>query len=243
MKNIEKLKTILNREQLIAFLKEENNSYSTFILDRIDRNKTELYGTPSQSHHIIPEHRGGSNQQWNRMQLSIEEHAQAHKLLHEIYGYDHDLGAYHMINGQIELGFKTIRKIAQATMKEKNLSFWNRDVQRELGSRKKNRAPAARNKYILVALFNGFTLQHVISNETITIEPCECTSLVYVVEKLMAHPLMESKRESWETCKKKENFYALTALTRTLTGHVDERTKKSVFTFWNWRVTDINLLD
>lgn len=59
----------------------------------------------------------------------------------------------------------------------------------------------------------------------------------------MAHLLMISKRESWNTCEKKEKFYALTALTRTLTGHVDEKTKKSVFTFWNWRVTGINLLD
>lgn len=128
MKNIEKLKTILNREQLIAFLEEENNLFSTFILDKINRNKAELSNVSSQSHHIIPKHRGGSNQLWNRVRLSIAEHAQAHKLLYDIYGFDHDLGAYHMINGQIELGFETIRKIAQKTMKEKNLSFWNKNV-------------------------------------------------------------------------------------------------------------------
>lgn len=238
-----KLKSLLNREQLIAFLTEENNSYSHFILERINRDPLELYNIRTQNHHIIPEHRKGPDKRWNFITLSVEEHAMAHQLLYENYNYKDDLGASQMIRGQIEAGFETIREIARATMKEKNVSFYNREVQRELGSRKKKRAPAARNIYILAALSKGFGLQHTTSGEMVYIEPNECSSLVDVVEKLMAYPVMENKRESWNTCENKEKHYAITALTRTLTGHIDKKTKKSVFTFMSWRVLGINRFD
>ena len=227
MHDISKFKTILNREQLIAYLTEENNSYSHFIRERINRNPLELYNIRTQNHHIIPEHREGPDKKWNFIKLSVEEHAIAHQLLYENYQYKQDLGASQIIRGQVELGFETIREIARATMKARNVSFYNSEVQRQLGSRKKNRAPAARNSFILAALCRGLRLQHTTSGEIVTIEPYECSSLVNVVDKLMNHPLMDDKRESWNTCKNKEKHYAITALTRTLTGHIEK--KKKVF--------------
>lgn len=90
-------------------------------------------------------------------------------------------------------------------------SFYNSEVQRELGSRKKNRVPAARNAYVLAALYKGFSLQHA-TGEIITIHPFECASLVYVVDKLMASPLMNDKRAAWEACADKEKHYAMLSL-------------------------------
>jgi hypothetical protein len=59
----------------------------------------------------------------------------------------------------------------------------------------------------------------------------------------MLHPQMEDKRQSWDLCEKKEKHYSITALTRTLTGHIDKPTGKSVYTFMGWRVLGINKID
>ena len=42
---------------------------------------------------------------------------------------------------------------------------------------------------------------------------------------------MKEERESWDQCQKKEKSYWITALTRTLTGHVCKKTGKCVFSF------------
>lgn len=57
----------------------------------------------------------------------------------------------------------------------------------------------------------------------------------------MQHPSMTSIRPNWYLCSKKEKHYAITALTRTLTGYIDKKTNKSVFTFLNWRLLGINI--
>ena len=41
-------------------------------------------------HHIVPKHMGGSDHPDNLIELSIEEHAQAHKKLYEEQGYWQD---------------------------------------------------------------------------------------------------------------------------------------------------------
>lgn len=55
-------------------------------------------------HHIIPRHMGGTDDPDNLIKLTIEEHAEAHKLLYEKYGRDEDrlawLGLARMIEGQ-----------------------------------------------------------------------------------------------------------------------------------------------
>ena len=37
-------------------------------------------------HHIIPKHSGGSDDAKNLIELSVEEHAEAHRLLYKKYG-------------------------------------------------------------------------------------------------------------------------------------------------------------
>jgi hypothetical protein len=52
-------------------------------------------------HHIIPKHMGGSNDPSNLIELSVEEHANAHKLLFETHGKWQDYIAWKALSGQI----------------------------------------------------------------------------------------------------------------------------------------------
>lgn len=51
-------------------------------------------------HHIIPKHAGGTDDPANLVELSIEEHAEAHRVLYEQYGRKEDLCAWKGLSGQ-----------------------------------------------------------------------------------------------------------------------------------------------
>lgn len=51
-------------------------------------------------HHIIPRHMGGTDDDSNLVKLTVEEHAQAHKLLWEQYGKEEDRIAWLALSGQ-----------------------------------------------------------------------------------------------------------------------------------------------
>lgn len=51
-------------------------------------------------HHIIPKHMGGTDDPSNLVELTVAEHAQAHKELYEQYGKTEDLCAYYMLSGK-----------------------------------------------------------------------------------------------------------------------------------------------
>jgi hypothetical protein len=52
-------------------------------------------------HHIIPKHAGGTDNASNIIELTIEEHANAHKILFEKYGRKEDRWAWLGLSGQI----------------------------------------------------------------------------------------------------------------------------------------------
>ena len=52
-------------------------------------------------HHIVPRHMGGSNDPSNLVELSVEEHALAHKRLYEEFGRHEDRIAWLTLSGQI----------------------------------------------------------------------------------------------------------------------------------------------
>ena len=52
-------------------------------------------------HHIIPKHRGGSDDESNLIELSISDHAEAHRILYEKYGNWEDYVAWQGLSGQI----------------------------------------------------------------------------------------------------------------------------------------------
>ena len=52
-------------------------------------------------HHIVPKHMGGTNDPSNLVQLTIEEHAEAHRKLYEQYGKLEDKLAWKGLSGMI----------------------------------------------------------------------------------------------------------------------------------------------
>jgi hypothetical protein len=52
-------------------------------------------------HHIIPKHMGGTDDPSNLIELSVEEHAEAHRLLFEKYGRKEDWLAWQGLAGTI----------------------------------------------------------------------------------------------------------------------------------------------
>ncbi len=52
-------------------------------------------------HHIVPKHMGGSDDTSNLVELTIEEHAQAHLDLYNEHGWHQDLVAHRMLLGQV----------------------------------------------------------------------------------------------------------------------------------------------
>jgi hypothetical protein len=50
-------------------------------------------------HHIIPKHMGGTDEPSNLVELTIEEHAEAHKILYETYGKIEDKVAWMSLAG------------------------------------------------------------------------------------------------------------------------------------------------
>lgn len=64
-------------------------------------------------HHIIPRHAGGTNHPSNLIELTIEEHAEAHRILYEEYGRNEDKWAWLGLSGQIGKD-EILRQIAMA---------------------------------------------------------------------------------------------------------------------------------
>jgi hypothetical protein len=65
-------------------------------------------------HHIIPRHAGGTNDPSNLIELTVAEHAEAHKVLFETHGRWQDKIAWHMLSGQILAEEATIQAIKMA---------------------------------------------------------------------------------------------------------------------------------
>ena len=57
-------------------------------------NRTAKYNMTTHKHHIVPRHIGGTDDPSNLIELSIAEHAKAHKLLYEQHGRWQDYVAW-----------------------------------------------------------------------------------------------------------------------------------------------------
>jgi len=188
---MEKKKVILNKVEMIDFLKKESNDYSNFILEKINRNANLLKTNTSvtHKHHIIPKHRFGSDEPFNIILLTTEEHIEAHKLLYSCYNYKEDKAAYQMLSGLIKDGQKTIWTLNQEKMKREKKGFFDPKLQKDLANRpKKARGPRARNEFVIQALYRGIILEH---QETKTIfEFFDYVSVIQIATELISHPFL-----------------------------------------------------
>jgi hypothetical protein len=93
-------------------------------------------------HHIIPKHMGGTNDPLNLVELTIEEHAEAHRLLYEKHGHTQDKVAWLGLAGIMPYEEIIYTLLSEGKKGNKNPMFGkpahNRGVKRPgVGGRKK----------------------------------------------------------------------------------------------------------
>ena len=81
-------------------------------------------------HHIIPKHMGGTDDPSNLVELTVEEHAEAHRRLYEEHGSEYDLIAWRMLSGQIPVTEAT--RLAQVEGQRKR---WTEEARKEASKR------------------------------------------------------------------------------------------------------------
>lgn len=90
--------------------------------------------TLTHKHHIIPKHMGGTDEPSNLIQLTPEEHAEAHRKLYEEHGHWQDYAAWQGLSGRMSKE-EIIRYKLSETHKGKKLSPEHIEILREKGKK------------------------------------------------------------------------------------------------------------
>jgi hypothetical protein len=92
-------------------------------------------------HHIIPKHMGGTNEPSNLVELTVEEHAEAHRVLYEQHGRWQDFYAWQGLSGQIgkEELIRQIQSVANSKPKSE-------ETKRKMGAWQIGRKLSAESK-------------------------------------------------------------------------------------------------
>ena len=80
-------------------------------------------------HHIVPKHMGGTDDPSNLIKLTIEEHAEAHRVLYEQHGWHQDHVAHRMLLGQISKA----EAIKEMQKKPKSIAWKKKMSERMMG--------------------------------------------------------------------------------------------------------------
>lgn len=106
-------------------------------------------------HHIVPKHAGGDNSPENLIHLTVEEHAEAHKVLYETYGRWQDKIAWKTLSGQI-----SIQEAKLIMLTEYNPMFNPETVEKVVSKRKANGSYYTNSKFVLDnPMFNPETIE------------------------------------------------------------------------------------
>lgn len=129
---------IQSEDSLNRFLKENRNSYNDFIVSCLE-NKSEknLDNVVYQTHHIIPNHCGGSHKSWNTVKLTMAEHVFAHQLRWETYKNQNDFLALRFMQSQFNTKqlLAERSKLSHKVQKQLQIGRWNSKSQRSLGKK------------------------------------------------------------------------------------------------------------
>ncbi len=97
-------------------------------------------------HHILPKHMGGTDRKENIVELSIEEHAEAHRKLYEEHGFWQDKCAWLALSQQISIA-EAIKMAQQNADKSWMHSDEGKEIlRRRWDTRRKNGTNRAWNK-------------------------------------------------------------------------------------------------
>jgi hypothetical protein len=93
-------------------------------------------------HHIIPKHAGGSDDPSNIVELTIEEHAEAHRVLWEQHGRTGDFVAWKMLSGkneEAELGRIELAKQGfNKFLHSESVNSWKKKISSSLMNKKQS---------------------------------------------------------------------------------------------------------
>ena len=93
-------------------------------------------------HHIIPKHIGGSDHPSNLIYLSIEDHAEAHRVLYETYGRWQDKAAWLSLSKQI-----THAEAIKMSQKLRDTSYMQtKEYKEKISKANKGKVPWNKNK-------------------------------------------------------------------------------------------------
>jgi len=90
-------------------------------------------------HHIIPRHAGGTDDPSNIVELTIEEHAEAHRLLYEEHGRWQDKVAWRALSGQIDKDEITAEARREAGKKRRGKSIHSEESRAKIRAAMKER--------------------------------------------------------------------------------------------------------
>lgn len=94
------------------------------------------------THHILPKHMGGGDEPENLIELTVEEHAQAHLDLYREHGKIQDLIAYRMLSGQI-----TAAEATRLAQKYRDTSYMQtEEYRKKMSEAKKGSTPWNKGK-------------------------------------------------------------------------------------------------
>ena len=92
-------------------------------------------------HHIVPRHMGGTDDPSNLVELTIEEHAEAHRKLFEQHGHWQDEIAWKALSGQIS-NAEAI-KFAQSIANTGRKRTHSEETKKKMSESAKNRSPCS----------------------------------------------------------------------------------------------------
>lgn len=79
-------------------------------------------------HHIIPKHMGGTDSPDNLVELSLEEHAEAHRILYEKHNKHEDYVAWKALSAQIGKEEIMVEKSRLGGYNRMNRTAWNKGM-------------------------------------------------------------------------------------------------------------------
>ena len=113
-------------------------------------------------HHIVPRHMGGTDDPSNLINLTIEEHAEAHRMLYEEHGKWEDKIAWQMLSGQIS-NAEAANEVRRLANLGKRLS---EETKRKISSRKTNPPKETRKRMSIAKTGNKNRLGKKHTDET-----------------------------------------------------------------------------
>ncbi len=115
---------------------------------------------PKHKHHIVPKHAGGSNDPSNIVSLTVQEHAEAHRLLWEKHGLTADFVAWKMLSGKNDEAEQARLELAKEGfvnfLKSERSDSWKQNISKSLQGRKQSEeSKSKKSKALKQAYLDG----------------------------------------------------------------------------------------